>query len=451
MQRRKRFQKLRQRVNTIRQQKNRVHSRHKHLPRQVHKTSHQTRIVAPSPKINRKGSIKPPRQVRQRPRPVHTKNSGINRYSTQTPLSSNSYTATTATTASGQIKLTERKNIYPHVVSSKTTDSVQIRAKLGNISSPLLHPNYKPTVLPHIRSVYENNQKSLPHNIEPPPVKSTNTKLAIRHKKENANIGPPPNDLHFISPLAPSYKVKKTPPKKVGLKLNKKRDEVDCTGFEVKESKEKDSKRQHSFIPTPEDIRPAQISTVQQRLEQQIEKQRKQQIKAHLEKKRMKKHQRVKESKTQKNGQGIWHGVNIHAYTHQINQMVSKYVPELTQKYGKKVEQLEFNELLEQLEKTYGSKVTYSNLRKVYKNGWIVDPQVRSMNSAILLKAVWEKVKDKGDESIYRHFSETLDEIGATCIQGVSFRLFIDYVALTEDENSKHIHKFNNILNSEHK
>jgi hypothetical protein len=133
---------------------------------------------------------------------------------------------------------------------------------------------------------------------------------------------------------------------------------------------------------------------------------------------------------------GVWHGLNIHAYTQQVNQIVSRYIPELKAKYGEIVGEAEFETIMQEMEKTYGPKVTYSNLRKVYQKGWIRDPQVSGINSAVLLKAVWTLVKDKGEESMYKHFSETLDEIGATCIQGCSHRLFIDYVALTEDEKT---------------
>jgi len=136
----------------------------------------------------------------------------------------------------------------------------------------------------------------------------------------------------------------------------------------------------------------------------------------------------------------VWQGLNIHAYTHQVNQTITSYIPQLTERYGEVLPLEDFNSIIQQMEKTYGPKVVYSNFKNIYTQGWIRDPEVPGLNSAILLHAVWEMVKQKGDDSIYKHFNETLDQIGSLCIQGVTHRLFIDYVALYEDE----IHSLSN-------
>lgn len=129
----------------------------------------------------------------------------------------------------------------------------------------------------------------------------------------------------------------------------------------------------------------------------------------------------------------IYHGTDIHAYTQQLKTMSDHYSPDIINKYGNVISEEEWNHLLSELQKHYGKKVALMNMNSQFKNGWISDPQVPSLNSAILLKALWEKIK-RNDVSMIKHFEETLDQIGSTCIQGISHRLFIDYIALLNDE-----------------
>jgi len=70
------------------------------------------------------------------------------------------------------------------------------------------------------------------------------------------------------------------------------------------------------------------------------------------------------------------------------------------------------------------------NIRNVYRSGTIVDPDLPGLNIAVVLVAVWHRVKELNDDSAFIHFKETLDEIGGTCIQGISHRLLFDYFAL---------------------
>lgn len=128
----------------------------------------------------------------------------------------------------------------------------------------------------------------------------------------------------------------------------------------------------------------------------------------------------------------IWHGENIHAYTKQVNLTIPQYLPQIYGKYGEKLSLENLNLLLAEFQKKYGPKVTYSNIRNVFANGEIFDKDAPQLNSAILLQAIWDILCEKNEESLFRHFGETLDQIGSTCIVGVSHRLFMDYVAFVE-------------------
>lgn len=127
--------------------------------------------------------------------------------------------------------------------------------------------------------------------------------------------------------------------------------------------------------------------------------------------------------------QKIWKGLNIHAYTADIQTQISAHIQILTRLYGLSVKKDQFEIIMREMTQTYGTKVTFSNFRNNYKNDWILDPDLPEFNIAVLLLAVWNILKCENDNSMYKHFGETLDDIGTTCVQGISHRLFIDYIA----------------------
>lgn len=121
----------------------------------------------------------------------------------------------------------------------------------------------------------------------------------------------------------------------------------------------------------------------------------------------------------------VYRGYDVHAYTSQIAQACgadTTLTGELTDEV--------FQSLLGDLERRLGPKPAYQNFRQHYRAGAIRDPELPGVNVAVLLQKVWERVQRAADESMQRHFAETLDDIGMTCIQGISHRLFLDYQAL---------------------
>ena len=117
-------------------------------------------------------------------------------------------------------------------------------------------------------------------------------------------------------------------------------------------------------------------------------------------------------------------GYDIHAYTHQINTMVKSLPSDL---FNVIVSDTDFQKTLDEMTQKYGDKPAFSNFRSVFHNNTIVDPEIQSINIALVLIRVWNKVKELNEPSTYNHFNETLDQIGHTCIQGVSHRLLMDY------------------------
>lgn len=118
----------------------------------------------------------------------------------------------------------------------------------------------------------------------------------------------------------------------------------------------------------------------------------------------------------------VYLGTDIHAYTHQMNQIKPS-----TQ--SDPISDMEFQSILKDMQQVYGSKVAFTNLKNVYRQGFILDPEVPHTNFALILKQLWMKLRDLNEDSAYKHFGETLDQIGMTCIQGVTHRLMIDHHA----------------------
>lgn len=140
--------------------------------------------------------------------------------------------------------------------------------------------------------------------------------------------------------------------------------------------------------------------------------------------------QRQQMTTPQQNNIKIYLGDDIHAYTHQVNQTVRTHLAGQSQSQSATpITELDLQLILTELEKQFGPKPAYANIRNVSRNGKIIDPEVADLNITLVLKILWNKIKELNDSSTYRHFNETLDQIGMTCIQGISHRIFIDYIA----------------------
>jgi hypothetical protein len=117
---------------------------------------------------------------------------------------------------------------------------------------------------------------------------------------------------------------------------------------------------------------------------------------------------------------------DVHDYTIFIQKNFKNYLPLLT---SVTINDDEFFSIINELFNKYGPKNTYNNLKINYHHGQINDPEIPGLNSAILLKIIWETLKNINDPSMFKHFNETLDQIGMTCIQGISHRLFNDFIS----------------------
>ena len=119
-------------------------------------------------------------------------------------------------------------------------------------------------------------------------------------------------------------------------------------------------------------------------------------------------------------------GYDIHAYTEIIKKQINNHFDE---KYYKPIDNISWNSLISELHLKFpDKKKSLVNICNYYKNGYLLDPQLPKVNIAIILLEIFNFIKT--NNNLINHFRETLEQIGTTCIQGISHRLIIDYIAI---------------------
>lgn len=127
----------------------------------------------------------------------------------------------------------------------------------------------------------------------------------------------------------------------------------------------------------------------------------------------------------------MYRGDNVHAYTSDIKEMLPKLRLLIDQMVPANIN---YNELFEEIEHKLGRKDAIQNIKNssVYAQGshTLKDNDLEGIDCLHLLFVVWQYVKD--NPSLQAHFSATLDQVGMTCIQGISHRIIGDIVACTD-------------------
>ena len=136
----------------------------------------------------------------------------------------------------------------------------------------------------------------------------------------------------------------------------------------------------------------------------------------------------------------IYIGYDIHNYTSHVVNIIPKYFGEIIYK---KIDIKTWNKSLNEIKKKYNNHIALKNIEKNFINGFIKDPDIPELNLAIVLLILWDTIKN--NDIIQNHFLETLNEIRNTCIQGISHRLIIDYIAIYNDILNSELSKYFNI------
>lgn len=130
----------------------------------------------------------------------------------------------------------------------------------------------------------------------------------------------------------------------------------------------------------------------------------------------------------------IYIGDNIHSYTSYIKEKIPRYFTEINIKISGE----DWDNLKKELLESYQNHLAIRNIINSYKDNFIRDPEIPNINFAIILLQLWQLIKINNLEN---YFKETLDWIASTCIQGVTHRIFIDYVALYDDYMMSYLEK----------
>jgi len=131
----------------------------------------------------------------------------------------------------------------------------------------------------------------------------------------------------------------------------------------------------------------------------------------------------------------LYKGDNVHSYTGDIRNMLQVWLPKISEISPHPLTRDEFVTLCSEIEQSIGTGPVFSNLLSNYHdNVGIIDNDLPGLDGARLLHATWVIIKQlaQTDSSIIKHFKETMDQIGATCIQGVTHRLFCDFVSIID-------------------
>jgi len=73
-----------------------------------------------------------------------------------------------------------------------------------------------------------------------------------------------------------------------------------------------------------------------------------------------------------------------------------------------------------------------SVVAKIKLRSACVDNDIGGLYGAGLLVLVWQRVRSINEPETYKHFEDTMMDIGQTCLQGDTHRLFATYIALLE-------------------
>jgi len=143
----------------------------------------------------------------------------------------------------------------------------------------------------------------------------------------------------------------------------------------------------------------------------------------------------IKQSQPKVIQQPFYRGNDLHAYTPYLQTRLSTYINDFKMNYPQSVQPQEWISLMTTLQNKYGNDVTpaLNNISQYYNSatGSIQTPELPGMNFAVVLMALWNYIVNQNneDQSLFTHFKQTLQDIGTTCLAGVTDRLFADWIA----------------------
>ena len=121
----------------------------------------------------------------------------------------------------------------------------------------------------------------------------------------------------------------------------------------------------------------------------------------------------------------VYHGMDIHAYTQSMKLLVCSSFT--NRQWHETMTDQAMSVLLTDVQLCFPGHVGVLNIMHHIRGGLLLDPELGTINILQVLRRLWELVVEL---KLQDHFKETLDQIGNTCMQGISHRLLIDLVAI---------------------
>lgn len=128
----------------------------------------------------------------------------------------------------------------------------------------------------------------------------------------------------------------------------------------------------------------------------------------------------------------FYRGYDLHAYTVYLQQQLPRYLDDLKMHFPDTVPPELWHTLLQSIRSKLGDSVApaLQNMNGVYAAGAIRNPELPGMNFAVVLLVLWDAISKLDDPSMWAHFRQTLEDVGTTCLAGITDRLFADWIAL---------------------
>lgn len=129
----------------------------------------------------------------------------------------------------------------------------------------------------------------------------------------------------------------------------------------------------------------------------------------------------------------VWKQPDVHQWSEAMRKQLQEEFPGLPEETAKR--EIHFDEACAEILSLYrDDPEVKSVLAKIRSRKGVRDQHLCGVLPAGLLAIVWaDQVTLINEPELYEHFRLTLIDIGGTCLQGDTHRLFATYVALSRD------------------
>jgi len=123
-------------------------------------------------------------------------------------------------------------------------------------------------------------------------------------------------------------------------------------------------------------------------------------------------------------------GYDVHSYTILLQQIIIKVQNKLaTMICRSELSSSDFRTMMQRFQEWYPNHLALTNIQRNTQINCLVDPDLGSFNFILLIWFYYRCLLlwDDTQQCMKEYFRNTLDDIGSTCIQGITHRLLFDF------------------------